>query len=84
MEYPQGVFAICFIAFLLNLPFGWLRTYTKKFSIAWAACIHAPIPIVAFIRIYTHTDWRYIPLFLIFAVIGQLAGAKLKTRIKSS
>jgi hypothetical protein len=84
MNYPQGVFAICLIALILNLPFGWLRTYTRKFSLAWAVCIHAPIPIVAAIRIYTHTDWVYIPLFLLFSIIGQVAGSKLKQKIKSS
>ncbi|PLX66102.1 MAG: hypothetical protein C0603_11850 [Denitrovibrio sp.] len=84
MEYLQGVFAICLVAFILNLPFGWLRTYTRKFSIAWAVCIHAPIPIVAFIRIYTHTDWIYIPLFFIFSIAGQIVGSRLKNKISKS
>ncbi|PLX68375.1 MAG: hypothetical protein C0602_09350 [Denitrovibrio sp.] len=84
MNYPQGVFAICIIALILNLPFGWLRTYTRKFSLAWIACIHAPIPIVALIRIYTDTKWIYIPLFLIFSIGGQILGAKLKAKFKSS
>ena len=69
---------------MLNLPFGWLRTYTKKFSILWAACIHAPIPLVAIIRVYTGIDWIYIPIFLIFSIAGQLVGGRLKERLISS
>ncbi|ADD68599.1 conserved hypothetical protein [Denitrovibrio acetiphilus DSM 12809] len=84
MNTLQGVFAICAIAFLLNLPFGWLRTYTRKFSIGWAVCIHAPIPMIAFMRIYTHIDWVYIPLFFLFSIAGQILGGKLKERIRSS
>ena len=84
MDTLQGIFAICAVAFILNLPFGWLRTYTRKFSIAWAVCIHAPIPIVAFIRIYTHTSWAYIPLFFVFSIAGQILGSRLKTCLISS
>jgi len=78
MTSIQGVIAICIVAFILNLPFGWLRTYTRKFSLAWFACVHAPIPVVAIIRISTNTPWTYIPLFLLFSVAGQLIGAWLK------
>lgn len=84
MNTLQGIFIICVIAFILNLPFGWLRSYTKKFSIAWFACIHAPIPIVAFIRIYTHTDWVYIPLFFVFSIAGQIIGSRIKGKLISS
>ncbi|MGD9809502.1 MAG: hypothetical protein AB7E76_03455 [Deferribacterales bacterium] len=84
MDTLQGIFAICIIAFILNLPFGWLRTYTRKFSIPWAVCIHAPIPMIAFIRIYTHTSWVYIPLFFVFSIAGQIIGSRLKTRLISS
>lgn len=84
MNNPQGVFAICILALVLNLPFGWLRTYTRKFSLGWMLCVHAPIPIVAFIRIYTKTSWHYIPFFLLFSVAGQIAGARIKTKVKSS
>lgn len=84
MDILQGIFAICVIALLLNMPFGWLRSYTRKFSVWWFACVHAPIPIVAFIRIYTHTSWTYIPLFLFFSVAGQIFGSRLKARVISS
>ncbi|MGE4319738.1 MAG: hypothetical protein AB7E96_12645 [Deferribacterales bacterium] len=66
------------MAFILNLPFGMLRTKTRKFSLAWMGCVHAPIPVVAAIRILSHTSWTYIPLFLLVSVAGQIIGARLK------
>jgi len=84
MNYLQGVFAISLIAFILNTPFGWLRAYTKKFSIGWFLCIHAPIPVVALIRITTHTAWKFIPVFLVFSIAGQIVGARLKEKFRSS
>lgn len=72
------IITVSFIAFVLNLPFGYLRTFTKKFSIIWFICIHAPIPIVAVFRIMLGIEWIYIPMFLVFAVIGQVIGARIR------
>ena len=72
------VAVIAIVAFLLNLPFGMLRTRYKKFSAGWLLCIHAPIPIVAFLRITTKTNWKFIPIFLATSVLGQIVGAKVK------
>ena len=66
------------MALLLNLPFGMLRAKTRKFSLGWFACVHAPIPVVACIRILSHTSWAYIPLFLLVSVAGQIIGARMK------
>jgi len=83
MTTNQLVFIITVIAFLLNLPFGILRKNYKKFSVGWFVCIHAPIPIVAILRISTHTNWRYIPIFLISSILGQIIGARLPINFKS-
>lgn len=78
MTSIQDVIIICFVALLLNLPFGWIRANTRKFSLGWFACVHAPIPFVAAIRIITHTSWEFIPLFLLVSVAGQIIGARLR------
>ncbi len=72
------VVLIALVAFFLNLPFGMLRTRYKKFSWKWLLCIHAPIPIVAFLRITTKTHWKFIPVFLATSILGQVVGARLK------
>ncbi len=70
-----GLFSL---TFMLNLPFGYLRAKTKKLSLKWFLCIHLPIPIVFLGRFFSHLDFRYIPLLVLAALIGQIWGGKLE------
>ena len=63
-------------AFILNVPMGFLRSYTKKFSLAWFVCVHATIPVIYFGRIFSHLGFRYVPIFIAAAVLGQIMGGK--------
>jgi hypothetical protein len=63
---------------MLNLPFGHLRAKTKKLSLKWFLCIHLPIPIIFLGRFLSHLDFRYIPIFVVAAIIGQIWGGKLE------
>jgi hypothetical protein len=71
------VILICVLSFGLNVIFGYFRGKQKKFSFKWFLYIHLPIPFVAFARIFSHLDWRYIPIFLAAAIIGQIFGARM-------
>ena len=62
----------------LNVFFGYFRGKQKKFSFKWFLYIHLPIPLVVFARVFTHLDYRYIPIFLFAAVAGQIFGARLE------
>ncbi|GAB1536896.1 hypothetical protein ADMFC3_25270 [Geovibrio sp. ADMFC3] len=74
----QGIIVvICIAAVILNLPFGYLRRFTRRFSLAWFACIHIPIVFIAIIRISTHTPWAFAPLFLALGIMGQIIGHRL-------
>jgi hypothetical protein len=64
--------------FMLNLPFGYLRRATRKFSLAWWLCIHAPVPIVVLGRMFSHLELYYVPVFIGAAVLGQLWGGRLE------
>jgi len=66
------------LTFMLNLPMGFLRGKTKKFSFNWFLCIHLPIPIIFLGRLFSHLDFRYVPIFLLAAVLGQVWGGKLE------
>jgi cytochrome b561 len=77
MNNAHAILYISLTAFLLNLPFGYLRNYTKKFSWQWFLCIHAPIPLLAYLRISSGVHWKYILLFLILSILGQVIGARL-------
>lgn len=64
-------------AFILNVPMGALRTRTRKLSLGWFICVHATIPAIYFGRMFSDLDWRYIPIFITAAIIGQVFGGKM-------
>lgn len=64
-------------AFVINIPFGYKRATTKKFSIPWFLYIHLPIPFVVALRFALELNWKIIPLVLILAVAGQVVGSRL-------
>lgn len=72
------VAVIFILTFVLNIFFGYFRAKAKKYSLKWFLYIHLPIPLVAFVRLYSHLDWRFIPVFLVAAVAGQIIGGKLE------
>ena len=73
-----GIIAVIFVlTFILNLYFGFLRVKTKKYSLKWFLCIHLPIPVVFLARVFENIDFRYIPIFVLAAVTGQILGGRL-------
>ena len=72
------VIGISLFALVLNLFFGYFRGKQKKFSFKWFLYIHLPIPLVVLARLYSHLDYRYIPIFLFVSVVGQVIGARLE------
>lgn len=77
MSTISSVFLITAFTFLLNLPFGYIRKRSKKFSLKWFLCVHMPVPFVILVRILTHTDYKFIPVFILVAVAGQVCGGKI-------
>jgi len=67
-------------AFLLNVPFGYWRTHTRKYSPAWFLSIHAPIPFVVALRLALGFNWAWVPLLLVASVAGQYLGGRLAPR----
>ena len=63
---------------LINLPFGYFRRKAKRFSLKWFLYIHIPIPFIFLARVLSHLDFRYIPLFVLAAVIGQFWGGRME------
>jgi hypothetical protein len=63
---------------LINLPFGYFRRKTRHYSFKWFLYIHIPIPFIFIARVLSHLDFRYIPLFILAAFIGQLVGGRME------
>jgi hypothetical protein len=72
------ILLIAAAAFVLNLPLGYLREGTRKFSPAWFVYVHLSVPLIALLRITNHLSYWLIPLFIACAVGGQLAGGSLR------
>ncbi|MCK5236990.1 MAG: hypothetical protein KAR06_08400 [Deltaproteobacteria bacterium] len=66
-------------AFILNLPFGYLRTTRKKLSFLWFLYIHIPIPFIILLRFHLEVSYMFIPVILIGAIAGQFLGGRLNT-----
>jgi hypothetical protein len=71
------VLLITLFAFILNLPFGYFRSRSKRYSLKWFLYIHTPVPIVVIARLISNIDYNFIPVFIIAAIAGQFFGGKL-------
>ncbi len=69
---------ISLLAIGVNLPLGYLRQGTRKFSPAWFLYVHLSVPLIAALRVCNHLSLRAVPLFLACAVLGQLLGGKAR------
>ncbi|MEW6215263.1 MAG: hypothetical protein AB1478_08725, partial [Nitrospirota bacterium] len=77
MDFYNKFYAILSLfafTLLINLPFGYARVKTKRYSLRWFLCIHVPIPLIFIARIISHLDIKYIPIFAFAAIIGQFCG----------
>ena len=74
----EKVLLLMFIAFALNVPFGYLRARSRKYSFRWFLWIHLPVPFIILSRLVTSTDYRIIPLLLIASLAGQFLGGRIE------
>lgn len=74
---------ITLAAFVLNLPFGYLRAGAKKLSVKWFLYIHLPIPFIFVLRNLAGFSVRYIPIIAVGAILGQLIGGKFNNQPKT-
>jgi hypothetical protein len=72
-----AVTLLFFLTVIINLPFGYARTRSKRYSLRWFLYIHVPIPVILIIRVMSHIEMKYIPIFALGALIGQIIGGKL-------
>ena len=75
------VIIIALLAFIINIPFGYLRNKTQKFSARWFLYVHLSIPLIIAARLLSHTDYRYIPIFILAAVAGQILGGRIEVNL---
>ncbi len=71
---------IAFTAFLVNIPLGYIRENTPKFSLSWLFWIHASIPLIIYLRISLHINPWFIPVGILLAIGGQILGSRLRKK----
>ncbi len=72
-----AILALFIFTLLISLPFGYFRAKTKKYSLLWFLYIHIPIPLIFVARTFSHIEFKYIPIFVLAALAGQILGGKL-------
>ncbi len=77
---PLPLLALLIFSFGSNLPLGYLRETSRKFSLHWFVLIHLSIPFIVTLRYMFGFDWKIIPLTLFCAVAGQLIGSRIRRR----
>ncbi len=74
---PTNELVIIAIVFLINLPFGYMRSKATRFSRQWMMAIHIPVPFVFRLRVFSGLNWTIIPLLVLSDIAGQMVGGKL-------
>lgn len=71
------------VIFLLNVPFGYWRANTRRFSLRWALSIHIPVPFVVLLRLWAGIGWRlaYVFPMIVCFFAGQYAGGWVRKRL---
>ncbi|HXV21125.1 MAG TPA: hypothetical protein VD811_09105 [Desulfuromonadales bacterium] len=70
-------------AFLINLPLGFMRETSPKYSLRWFVYIHLSIPFIIALRLREGFGWKIIPLTIACAVFGQILGGRIRRRSKT-
>jgi hypothetical protein len=80
----MGLWTVALLVFLLNLPFGYWRASTKKFSRQWMLAIHLPVPLVVALRIWSGLGWKPLsfPVLIGAFFLGQFVGGRLRLIIQ--
>ena len=72
------LWVVAAIVFLLNLPFGYWRAGTRRFSLPWILAVHLPVPVIIALRIYSGLGWQLVtfPVLISAFFLGQFTGGK--------
>lgn len=72
--------AVAAATMLVNLPFGYWREGTARFSLAWFLSVHAAVPVVVALRTWAGIAVRpaTLPVLLVAYFAGQLLGSRAR------
>ena len=80
MNLPLLLIGLIVTTIIINIPLGYVRQGVEKFSFAWYFYIHISIPLIIYLRIKSGYSWKFIPLTLAGALLGQIIGGRIRRR----
>ncbi len=82
MSILHSLWFVAGVVFLINLPFGYWRAGSRRFSRPWFVSIHAPVILAIGFRLLAGIRFVLgsVPLFVGAFFLGQSLGGKLRTR----
>ena len=80
----MSLWTVALLVFLINLPFGYWRASTKKFSRQWILAVHLPVPLVVALRIWSGLGWKPLsfPVLIGAFFLGQFVGGRVRLIIQ--
>ena len=80
IEINTALISMLAFAILCNIPLGYLRMGSPKYSLRWFVYIHLSVPFIIGLRITNNISWQVIPFSIGLAVAGQMIGSRLYRR----
>ena len=79
----MSLWTVALLVFLINLPFGYWRASSKKFSRQWMLAAHLPVPLVIALRIFSGLGWKLMsfPVLVGAYFLGQFVGGRVRLLI---
>lgn len=84
MHIILSLLALLLLALVVNIPLGYLRQGYEKFSFGWYFYVHISIPLIIYLRIKLGFSWKFIPLTLGGAFVGQILGGIISKKRRSN
>jgi hypothetical protein len=75
-----AVISLLLFALFSNIPLGYLRMGSPKYSVRWFVYIHLSVPFIIGLRVANNISWQMIPFSIALAVAGQMIGSRLYRR----
>ena len=74
------MFVFALFIYILNIPFGYWRAGTRRFSRNWYLAIHIPVPVIVLLRIYYDLGWGWQSYAMLVTAffLGQLTGKLIR------
>jgi hypothetical protein len=78
-HFARSLFEVALAVLVLNIPFGFWRHGTRRFTLPWFLAVHLPVPLVVGLRVLSSLGWRFttFPVLVASFFFGQFLGGKL-------